>query len=369
MQRLTTDSLVLAALVATFLVIVGLLTIDPIFHLLGAPPEVMPLIRQYMTIWYLGVEFIIVPMVGNNAIRATGDTVTPSAIMLVAVVVNGVLDPVLIFGLGPFPRLELVGAATATVVARAATLLVSLFILYYREKMVTFVMPEFKTMLNSWKAILYIGLPAGGTNVIVPISTGVITGLVATYGPEAVAGLGVASRVEAFALVMFMALSSVLGPFVGQNWGADQQDRVKLGVKYSQQFAMGWGAAMFVLLAAAARPIASLFNNDPAVISTIVTYLRLVPLSYGLLGIFMLSSTALNILNKPMQAAVLTIVRMVVLYIPLAYAGSYLFGVGGIFGAAALANIIAGSGAYSWLERGALARIRPPIFREATEVA
>ncbi len=73
-RRLTTDSLILAVLLVVLFVTVGLLTINPLFTLMGATPEILPLIRQYMTIWYVGMIFVTVPMVGNNAIRATGDT-------------------------------------------------------------------------------------------------------------------------------------------------------------------------------------------------------------------------------------------------------------------------------------------------------
>jgi putative MATE family efflux protein len=350
-QRLTTDGLVLAVLIVAFFVVVGLLTIEPVFSLLGATPEVLPLIKQYMSIWYLGMVFVVVPMVGNNAIRATGDTKTPSAIMLVAVAVNTILDPLLIFGLGPFPRLELAGAAIATVIGRAITFFVALWILYHREKMITLALPAFQATLNSWKRILYIGLPTAGTNMIMPLGVGIITSLLARYGPEAVAAFGVSSRIEMFALTVVRALASVLGPFVGQNWGAGQPGRVTLGIKYSQRFAMGWGALMLILLVVAAQPIASLFNDNPLVVSTIVTYLRLVPIGYGLMGVLLLSSITLNVLNKPLHASVLTITQMFVLYIPLAYAGSYLFGIVGIFSAAAIANVIAGLAAHLWLKR------------------
>jgi Na+-driven multidrug efflux pump len=83
-KRLTTDSIVLSLLFVSFIIPVGLLTIDPLFNLLGASSEIMSYIRQYMTIWYLGVVFIVVPMVGTNAIRASGDTKTPALIMMFA---------------------------------------------------------------------------------------------------------------------------------------------------------------------------------------------------------------------------------------------------------------------------------------------
>jgi putative MATE family efflux protein len=113
-QRFTTDSLILSVLVVVVFIVIGLLTIDQVFALLGATPQVMPLIKQYMLIWYPSMIFVVIPMVGNNAIRATGDTKTPSVIMLVAVAVNIILDPLLIFGIGPFPALALAGAALAT---------------------------------------------------------------------------------------------------------------------------------------------------------------------------------------------------------------------------------------------------------------
>lgn len=350
-QRLTTDSLSLGALIVVSIVAVGLSTIEPTFRMLGAEPEVMPLIKEYMLIWYMGATFIVVPMIGNSAIRATGDTKTPSAIMVVAFITNIILDPLLIFGIGPFPRWGLMGAAVATVTARFVIFLLSMWVLYFRENMITFQVPTFQEGLSSWKKVLYIGVPAAGTNLIMPVGMGIITSLVSVYGNPAVAALGVVTRVEMFALTMLMALGSVLAPFVGQNLGAGKKERIVLAVKYSQQFAMAWGGLMFILLLVLARPIASMFNDNPEVIANIILYLSLVPISYGLLSVLYLSNNVLNVLNKPLHAAVLMIMRMLVLYVPLSYVGSYLFGIQGIFGAASVANMIAGVAAYYWLNR------------------
>jgi Na+-driven multidrug efflux pump len=318
---------------------------------MGATPDVLPLVRQYMTIWYTGVFFVMIPMVGNNAIRATGDTKTPSAIMLVAVVVNITMDPLLIFGLGPFPRLELAGAALATVLARASTFLAAIWVLYYRDKMVTLIRPRLHDVLVSWRQILYIGLPTAGSNMILPIGIGVITRLLATHSTAAVAAFGVATRIEMVALMVIMALAGVLGPFVGQNWGANRFDRVKRSVQCSQGFSFGWGLFTLTMLAIFARPVAGLFDDNPAVIAKVILYLRVVPFGYGMQGILMLSTISLNVLNRPLQAAGLTILQMFILYIPLAHLGSYLWAVPGIFAAAATANIIAGSTAFLWLRR------------------
>jgi putative MATE family efflux protein len=345
-ERLTTDSLILAILVVAFCAAIGLKTIDPLFRLLGATPEILPLIRQYMLIWYSGVIFVVIPMIGNNAIRATGDTKTPSVIMIGAVVVNMILDPLLIFGIGPFPRLELAGAAIATVAARAVSFFIALWVLSHREKMINFTLRPFRRLVESWKSILYIGLPSAGTRVMISLAMGIVTRLVASYGPAAVAGFGVSARIELFAMTVIFALASVIGPFVGQNWGANLRQRVKLGIGYSKRFALGWGVAMLLLLAFAARPIASLFSNNPDVISIIVLYLRITPIGYGLLGVLVISMSSLMVLNKPLHAVALTIVQMFVIYVPLAFVGSHFFGLPGVFIALSLGYIITGVAAH-----------------------
>ncbi len=345
-RRLTTDGLVLALLVVICGVIVGLLTIDPLFRAMGATEEVLILIRQYMAIWYLGVIFVVIPMVGNSIIRATGDTKTPGMIMLVVVIVNTIMDPLLIFGIGPFPRLELAGAAIATVIARAITLVVAVWVLTYREKMVTFVKPTLSEGLNSWKRILAIGIPSAATNMIIPVSIGVVTRMVAMFGPSAVAGFGVASRIDIFALAIIISLAAVLSPFVGQNWGAGNKERVNIAIQHSTRFTIGWGLTVFVVLLIAGRPIAGLFSDNPQVIETMVLYLAIVPLSYAFQGMLNLVNSTLNVLQKPLYAAGLTILQMVVLLIPLAYIGATYVGLSGIFGAILVANTIAGTSSY-----------------------
>jgi Na+-driven multidrug efflux pump len=90
--------------------------------MLGASEEVLPYIVEYMQPWYWAILFVVIPFVGNSAIRATGDALTPSLIMFFAVVINAILDPLLIFGYGPFPALGIGGAAYATAISRGMTM-------------------------------------------------------------------------------------------------------------------------------------------------------------------------------------------------------------------------------------------------------
>jgi putative MATE family efflux protein len=296
-----------------------------------------------MTIWYWGVGFLVIPMLGNSAIRATGDTRTPAMIMMTAGLVNVVLDPLLIFGIGPFPRLELRGAALATVISWVVSFVAAFWILARRERMLLVAGSILNGMRASWAAILHVGLPAAATNVLVPLAAGVLTRLVAQHGTVAVAAFGVGTRVESLALVAFMALSAAITPLAGQNFGAGKTGRVRQALGYGVKVCLIYGLSVAALLAVLAPPLAGLFNKEPAVLALVISYLRILPVSYGLLGAVLLAAAIFNAVSKPLLAAVLNLVRLFVLVVPLAYLGSSLSGVLGIFWAMSAANLLAGA--------------------------
>ncbi|MCF7858121.1 MAG: MATE family efflux transporter [Candidatus Cloacimonetes bacterium] len=341
-QRLTTDSLLLALLIVISFVVIGLFTIKPLFKTLGASPQLLPYIVTYMKIWYLGMPFVVVPMVGNNAIRATGDAKTPSIIMLIAFGINVILDPMLIFGIGPFPELGIKGAALATVFSRFTTFSVALWVLIKRDKMITFDLTGISNILQSWKQVLFIGVPFAGSRIVIPITIGIITRIISSYGNFAVAGYGVASRIEFFSLAVIAALASVFSPFIGQNLGAKKFTRVVDAINLSHRFSIFWEIFIWILLISFRNTIAGVFNNHPEVIATTALYLAIVPFSYSLQGVFMLSTTGLNVMHKPLQAAGLTIMQMFLICVPLVLIGSHLFGLTGIFVAIAFTYIVSG---------------------------
>ncbi|MCK5132791.1 MAG: MATE family efflux transporter [Candidatus Sabulitectum sp.] len=341
-RHLATNSLLLGFPVVAIFALAGSLTIEPLFRLLGAEGATLSYIKEYMQIWYIGVPFVVIPMIGNNIIRATGDMKTPGMIMVAIAGLNIILDPLLIFGLGPFPEMGIAGGALATVFSRAVGMTIALVILAKREKIIRFAIPKARELIESWKKILYIGIPAGLARLVIPLSMGVVTRFVSEYGNSAVAGFGVACRLEALAMMLLMALSSVLIPFTGQNTGAGQKDRVLKALKISYIFSLAWGGFMFVLFLLTGKFMAGLFNDDPSIVATVVLYLNMVSISYGFQGLMVVSSAALNGSHKPIHSAVLSMSRMFVFYIPLALIGSKLFDLKGIFMAGSIANFGAG---------------------------
>jgi putative MATE family efflux protein len=347
-RRLATDSLLLSFGITAVICLVGYLTIVPLFRLLGAPEDMLPLIGGYMRILYAGVPFVVVGMVGMSSMRATGDTRLPSMLMVIAAVANIALDPILIFGVGPIPAMGLNGAAMAALLARAAIFAGTLYLMRMRLDMLTFNKPDPGELRKSWTDILHVGIPAAATNAIIPVATGVITAMLARYGPEAVAGFGVASRVESLTLVIFYAMSAVIGPFVGQNVAAGQPGRIFQSLRLCALFCLGSGLIIALLLAALADWIPMLFSENPNVTSVATQFLYIVPISYGAYGIVMIMNASFNGMGKPMPAVHISLARMVIIYLPLAFVGNHFFGINGIFAAYAVANIITGVLAFAW---------------------
>lgn len=347
-RRLTTDALTLTLIASTLFAALGILTIDPVFRLLGAEDDILPLIRAYMMPWYIGIVFLIVPMTGNGAIRACGDAKWPGMIMIGSAGINAVLDPIMIFGLMGFPRMEIAGAAWATLIARAFTLCGALAILYFREELLTHPIPGLRAYIASIRKILHVAAPAAVNQMLNPLAIAALTAMVATFGTGAVAAFGVATRIEGLALVVLYALSSAIGPMAGQNWGAGLTDRARkalvLCYRFCVIFGFGGAAVFFVI----SPYVTGLFDPDPAISGIADTYLRIVAWSYAFHGAVMMASAFFNGVGKPGTSLSLTVFRMAFLMVPLAWVASQWFGLEGIFIAMAIANTGAGILSIVW---------------------
>jgi putative MATE family efflux protein len=348
-RRLTTHAVLLGFVAGVALVALGLMTIAPLFTMLGADETTLPLIERYMRIYYWGGIFLTTPMICNSVLRATGDARTPAMIMTASAVINIILDPILIFGLFGFPRLELEGAAIATVLANAGTLLASLSIIILRERLLTIRSKTWPMLIDSWKRILHVGLPAMTSSLIVPMTTAFITFLVAGFGQEAVAGFGLASRVEGMALLVLMSLGASVPPFIGQNFGAGKYSRFEDGVQWCYRFALIYSVAIAAVLAVSAEFIARIFTDDANAITAATWQLRIIPISYIGLGISIVVNGSFNAMGKPIAAMFVSLSRTIMVYVPLGWILSQFMGLIGIFVAGCIANFTAGGVGYFWL--------------------
>jgi|TARA_Y100000310_G_scaffold341896_2_gene442754 putative MATE family efflux protein len=347
-RRLTTDGIYLAMVIMVAVGIVGYHTIDALFTLMGASGEILELIREYMQVWYMGLVFIAGPYVGSNALRATGDARVSGTIMVAGSILNVLLDPIFIFGWWLIEPMGLKGAALALVLSRFALFVATFYVLLNRVRLLDTSIPRLRIVWQSWKQIMVVSIPATATQLISPVSTAIIISLLASYGDEAVAGFGIASRIEGLFVIPLFALSASIGPYSGQNWGARQFLRANSAMNISFLFSLCWGGAVAALLMLFAPALTGLFDDHHAVTDIADTYLFMVPISYGAWGVLMMSSAVFNALGKPVRSTILSVTRMFVVYVPLAVMLEIPYGYKGIFAAACTSNILMGVTGYLW---------------------
>ena len=341
-----TAALYLAAVIVITLSFLGYLFTDELFTLLGAQASLLPLIHQYMDIWYIGSVFLIGPMIGNAILRASGDTKTPSMIMGSAGLINAILDPIFIFGFGPVPAMGMQGAAIATLISWLFGFTFALFILIKQKNLIHTHLLSFKQLISSCRIILKIGLPAAGANMLTPVAAAIMTAIAATYGESVVAGFGVGSRIESIACLVILAMSMTLPPFISQNFGAGHMHRVKHAYKASIKFVLFWQVLIYVVLIIAAPWVASAFAKEQKVADIIVLFMWVLPLGYGFQGVIILTNSSFNALHKPIVALVLSLIRLFICYVPLAFIGSYFYGLHGFFIGALIGNLVMASISY-----------------------
>ena len=340
------------ALVTAFIVAIaaaGYVFAEPIFVALGADEEILPMTVSYTRIWFIGLPFFALPMVGGMMLRALGDARTPGIWMTASAALQVLIAPVAIFGIGSWDGLGLLGSAWAFNLSRVVILVFA--VPTFRRVGLFRPLGGLASLWTSWREVLRIGVPSMATNLIGPASMSFLLALLASHGHAVVAAFGVATRIESLAMMLLMALSSSVAPFAGQNFGAGEVGRIREALRLTYRFSIAWGIAVFVLLASCGAPIASFVNDDPNVIAATWHYLVIVPLTFGFMGVGMMASSCFLALGQPLPSLILSIARSFALLVPLALLLDAVWGYLGIYGAIAAANLIMSVVAAWWIRR------------------
>lgn len=348
-RRHAAASLLLGLFVMSILVALMWVFIPTLLPAMGASQEVADMTVGYLTFSLPGLIVLSVATMCNNILRATGEAVLPSTIMILGALINIVLDPFLIFGIGPFPRMEVQGAALATLSGNIIGAIFGVVVTYKLRGAISFAGMTIGSIKRAWGIIGAVGLPAAGTNIIVPLATAVAVTIVARLlGTADVAAFTVASRVEVISVGLLFALSACIGAITGQNGGAGKTDRVRETFKVCFRICFVWSTILAVILAVFAPQIAGVFTTDQVIIEKILPYFYIVPGTIFAYGFVFVSSAGLNALGHPLYGLVYTIIRSLILYIGLIYIGVQMAELKGAYIGLAIANLISGCIAFGW---------------------
>lgn len=311
--------------------IIGLLTIDPFFSWLGANEITLPLVKEYMVPWYIGCTFLFLSMVVSQIFRGLGDPKIPGRVMVESALINTILDPILIFGFFFFPNWGMFGASVATVISRAFTFFVLMYHLNFKYNAVKFKGLNGEKIKRCAKNIFAIGFPNSITKVVNPLVVTCVTAILANQSQMSVAGFGVAIKIEAVIYALAIAFSNTSMAVLGQNLGAGNKGRVKEALGVLNKMTITLFAFIYLILFISAPTLARIFTHNEEAVNIVITYLRILPFTYGLQSIFLISTAFYNVLGRPFIATILTFSQFVLIILPFANVTFSKFGAAGLF--------------------------------------
>ncbi|MFX0543684.1 MATE family efflux transporter [Roseovarius sp. S4756] len=340
-RRMTLHAMALALALACSVAALVYLLAPYLFRAMGAEDEVLEAILGYMRFWSLSFPFLVTSMALNAVFRAGGRSGVAAVTMLLQALMNIGLDPVLIFGLGPIPAMSMDGAGLASLLARMASL-TGLVLFALHAGVLQLGSAPWQGAIRSARRIVRVGAPAAMSNAINPLGMAIVTGFVATIGDTAVAGFGAATRVQGVVVVPLLALSSGIGPVVGQAWGAGRYERARDGLRICHITCVVFGLGVAALLLVSAGPLARIMTSGSEAQAYTATYLRIASWGFMGYGILITANAAMNARDRALWSMSLSGTRIFLLYVPMTWVGVQLGGYGGMIVGALVANLVSG---------------------------
>ena len=314
------QTIIVMTLISIILSIIGYLISEPVMHLLGAAPEVLPQAVDYLKVSFIGMIFLFSFFVFQSLMRGIGETKLPLYIVLITVLMNLVVDPLFIMGYGPIPGFGVKGAAIATIFTQGVASLIGLVILLKGTYGIKMEIRNFHFDKKLMKQMFLLGLPSSIEQSMKAMGLTIISVLVASFGTVIVASYGIGIRVLSFVIIPAFGLSMATSTLVGQNMGAGKPERAEaIGNKSSL-------VSFFVLLVASiiififAEPITRTFiPGDEAVIAHSTVFVRFLCGTFAFLGLQLNLSGVFSGSGNTKISMILSLISLWIFEFPLAY--------------------------------------------------
>jgi putative MATE family efflux protein len=328
-------------LIGALITAVCLPNLEALLRLFGASGPILSLANDYMSILVSFAVVAVFPMAIGDIVRAEGNPMLPAIVMIVSAVTNIILDPVLIFGLGPIPAMGIAGAATATVIARAVGTII--LIIYFISPRTSFrfrpiyFLPNLKILAKMYRVgVASIAQTAGGAITMVFVNR-----TAASFGFIPLAVLGVFFRAFTFIIMPSIGIGIGMLPLVGFNFGAKRTERVGEVVLKAGIACSIWGLLCWLAIMLFPTQIISLFNSDPNFLEIGTSAIRVFSLLLFAVGAQISANFFFLGIGKGLPALVLALSRQVIFLLPFIFILPRVFGLIGLWAAFPVADGLA----------------------------
>ncbi len=344
----------LLILVSLILSAIGVALSGLVLQLLATPEDVYGHARIYLSIILTGLPFTFVYFALQASFAAIGDTLTPMAVHLAAVILNVVLDPLLIFGLGPFPALGVAGAAIATVISQGLGALLSIKILARGKAGLRLTLRAMRPDRRAWGMLLRIGFPSAIGQAMSAFGFTVMQGLVNSLGMATIAVFGVGSRLFSLFDVPAIGIGNATSVLVGHALGAGNASLARKTIKSSLLTILLLELPLLSMAMLAGGDLVRLFVDDPEVIKLGRIMFYMVPPSLILFSLYVVLTGAFQGAGDTKIIMVLAIVRLWFIRLPIAYSLAWLtgFGPSSIWLAMFASNAITSAAGFVYFRKG-----------------
>lgn len=289
--------------------------VEPVCRLIGASNDTLTYTIQYLSIVAAGIPFLIISNMFSNIIRAEGNAQKAMMGMIIGNMINIVLDPVMILGFG----WNVVGAAVATVLGNVFSSVFYIVHLLSKNSLLSIHIKDFKARDRIAAGVLAIGIPASLNSVLMSVSNIFINNLMAKHGDMAVAGLGVAMKVNMIVVMLLIGLGTGIQPLLGYCFGARNKERYIAVLKFSVILALCMSAVMTVICYCGAGPLVRAFLEDADAFRYGMSFARIYIVSGPILGLLFVFINAIQSMGAAIPSLILSVSRQGLLYLPILF--------------------------------------------------
>lgn len=323
-------------IMSIIVMIAGIFMSPTIAKGLGANDATFNYTYKYIVIMFIGAIPVMCSYALGQLLRSEGNIMQSVIGLTLGTVVNIVLDPVFIFGL----KMEITGAAIATIIGQTSTLLYFMYAFLKGKTTLKINLKKFKYDKNIFKEIFTIGVPASLNQMLMGVATVIVNNIAVGYGTLTVAGMGVAMKIMTIGTFVFMGFSAGCQPLVGYNYGCNNITRVKEIIKKGIIITSIIGLSLALIFGVFANSLIGLFTSEPEVINKGAIILRALIISLPFVGGQMISTTSAQSMGKVVVAFILSISRQGLLYMPLLIILNKVFGFSGFIYAQPITDMI-----------------------------
>lgn len=307
--------------IGIFAMILIWIFVTPICRVIGASDDTLDYATQYLRIVAIGIPFLIVGNSFSNIIRAEGHAKTAMMGMIIGNMMNIILDPLMILGFG----WNVAGAAVATVIGNIGAALFYGYHLLSKNTMLSIHLRDYRAGRGIAMGVFAIGIPASLNSILMSTSNIVVNNLMRNYGDMAVAGLGVAMKVNMIVVMLLIGLGSGIQPLLGYCYGAGNKKRYMDVLKFSLCLAFGMSLIMTVVCYCGAGPLVKAFLEDSSAFEYGMSFARIYIYSGPIMGILFVLMNAIQSTGAALPALILSVSRQGLLYLPILFAFSRIF--------------------------------------------